>query len=123
MKSMYAATSPAASVNAAPHVSIDDVIKELEHIIQSSVETNTRLGYFAALYLKVTVRVKEGIANGEFENASRMEKFDVLFASRYLDAVKQWHASGKPSAPWEVAFDTTRRFFPLILQHLLLGMN
>lgn len=103
--------------------SIDEVIAELGTIINDSINTNSRAGYFAALYQKVTIRVKEGIANGEFDDNARMEKFDVIFAMRYLEAIKQWKNGTRPTAPWQVAFDTTNRTFPLVLQHLLLGMN
>ena len=52
---------------------IDHVITELEIIIQESIKKNSTLGYFAALYQKVTIRAKEGIENNYFEDCSRME--------------------------------------------------
>lgn len=47
---------------------INEVIQQLEDIIGSAADTGNRLGYFAALYYKVTARVKEGILNNEFED-------------------------------------------------------
>jgi len=46
---------------------IDDVIRQLEGIIARSIREKSRLGFFAALYHKVTIRVREGIAAGQFE--------------------------------------------------------
>ncbi|MDB5087776.1 MAG: hypothetical protein JWR09_1770, partial [Mucilaginibacter sp.] len=69
---------------------IDDVLAQLENIIAESIKTNDRMGYFAALYYKVTASVKEGIAKGQFANGPQMEKFDIVFASRYLDALTAW---------------------------------
>ena len=43
---------------------IDEVIAVLEDIILKSEQTNSPAGYFAALYQKVTIKVKEGIASG-----------------------------------------------------------
>ena len=102
---------------------IDDVLAELENIITEAIQTNNRMGYFAALYYKVTASVKEGIAKGLFENGPQMELFDVLFASRYLDALNAWKNNQPVTASWQVAFDATKNSSPLVLQHLLLGMN
>lgn len=102
---------------------IDEVIQQLEVLIEECMEKRDRIGYFAALYHKVTVRVKEGIANGEFENGSRMEKLDVIFANRYLTAVQQFRNKELPTGSWQAAFGATRKRTTLVLQHLLLGMN
>jgi len=113
-----------AITQAMPATSIDEVISALELIIKDSIETNNRMGYFAALYYKVTNRVKEGIENNEFDEGKRMEQLDVVFANRYLTALEQWKNSDNAiSFSWKVVFDTTKRSSPLVLQHLLLGMN
>jgi hypothetical protein len=103
---------------------IDEVLTQLEKIIADNERSGNRVGYFAALYYKVTARVKDGIAKNEFENGPRMEKLDVLFANRYLDALDQWtHSLSGLSGSWRVALEATRRPSLLVLQHLLLGMN
>ena len=104
-------------------VTIDDILAQLQVIIDLCIKSNSRIGYFAALYHKVTLKVKEGIRNREFEDGIRMEKFDVIFAKRYLDAVTQWNADVEPTPPWLVSFKATVRHSPLLLQHLLLAMN
>ncbi len=45
-----------------PATSIDEVIVQLTAIIEWSKQNDSRIGYFAALYRKVTVQVKKGIA-------------------------------------------------------------
>lgn len=102
---------------------IDGVIQSLIRIIEWTKAHKSRLGYFAALYRKVTVRVKEGIANGEFENGERMERLDVAFANRYLEAFEQYHSQKETTVSWKLAFDTGKRWRPIVLQHLLVGMN
>ena len=69
---------------------IDEVIAQLDDIIARSIRDGSRLGYFAALYRKVTAKVKEGIAQGRFEDGPRMERLDVTFANRYLEAMDQF---------------------------------
>ena len=67
--------------------------------------------------------VKEGIEKGRFDDGPRMEQLDVNFANRYLEAYDQWKNKQPVSGPWKTAFDTEARRQPLVLQHLLLGMN
>ncbi|SIN64427.1 DUF5995 family protein [Chitinophaga niabensis] len=102
---------------------IDEVILQLEQLIEECIDTNSRIGFFASLYYKVTVRVKEGILNNEFEDGARMERLDVFFANRYLEAVQQWKAKKPTSGPWASAFSGTKKPTVILLQQLLLGMN
>ena len=102
---------------------IDQVIAMLDDIIEKSKNTESTLGYFAALYRKVTIKVKEGIANGIFENGPRMERLDVIFANRYLKAYSDYQNSKPVTQSWEVAFKMSTNFWPIVLQHLLIGMN
>ncbi|MFQ5707643.1 MAG: DUF5995 family protein [bacterium] len=106
-----------------PATTIDQVVEELSSIIEQSLGQNSRLGYFPALYRKVTVRAKEGIAAGRFEDAERMQQLDVVFANRYLLALQQLQNGLRPSKSWRVAFEASDSWHLLILQHLLLGMN
>lgn len=102
---------------------IDDVIGALDRIICDSENKSSPLGYFAALYRKVTIKVKEGIENNYFDDGERMEKMDVIFAKRYLDAYNLWIENSKVNKSWQVAFEHSNDFWPIVLQHLLLGMN
>ena len=77
---------------------IDQVIDQLADIIDWSRSHKSRLGYFAMLYRNVTLKVKEGIADGYFGDGQRMERLDVTFAGRYLDAFEQYR-SNQPTKP------------------------
>jgi uncharacterized protein DUF5995 len=106
-----------------PAQNIDEVIVRLTDIIDFSRQEQSRLGYFAALYRKVTISVKQGVLNGRFEDGARMEALDVNFANRYLEAY-EFHRKGETSTDsWQVSFEAARHWRPLILQHLLLGIN
>ncbi len=102
---------------------MDQVIERLDEIIDWAARNNSRAGYFAALYRRVTVKVREGIDDDFFEDGPRLERLDVIFANRYLDAFDQWRGGGKSTAVWRYAFAATNQFWPIVLQHLLLGMN
>lgn len=103
--------------------SIDEVIAILQDIIQESLKEKSTKGYFAVLYLKVTQKVKEGIANGVFEDGPRMEKLDVIFANRYIEAYYLYQNNQPTSKSWEIAFEQSNNYWLIVLQHLLLGMN
>ena len=102
---------------------IDDIIHELDQIIDQSMQNNNRSGYFPALYRKVTIKVKEGIANSTFEDGPRMERLDVIFANRYLQAYNQHSQKELTTQSWEVTFLAANSYWPIVLQHLLMGMN
>ena len=102
---------------------IDDVLEQLDAVIADSRRDDSRLGYFPALYRKVTARVQQGILAGEFEDGPRMERLDVTFANRYLDALALRRRGEAPTKAWDVAFCACDDWSPIVLQHLLLGMN
>jgi hypothetical protein len=106
-----------------PAQTIDEVVVQLDDIIERARRQKSRLGYFAVLYRNVTVKVKEGIAAGSFEDGGRMERLDVAFANRYLEAEAQYRRGERPSLCWLASFEASHKWYPLVLQHLLLGMN
>lgn len=103
--------------------SIDEVIAALDNIIRQSEDNNNSAGYFAALYQKVTIKVKEGIATGFFDDGVRMEQLDVVFAKRYLDAHFAYQKGEVITQSWQRAFKLTTHYRPIVLQHLLMGIN
>ena len=102
---------------------IADVVTALNAIVQQAFDRQSRLGYFAVLYRRVTLAVRDGISNGTFQNGPLMERLDVVFASRYLDALAAYQAGGTASRSWMLAFHGCDDASLLILQQLLSGMN
>src|SRR5258705_13901399 len=79
------------SADFVPARSIDEVISRLDAIIgraiiERAIVERDRLGFFAVLYRTVTAAVRDGIAAGRFEDGPRMERLDIVFANRYLQA-------------------------------------
>lgn len=107
-----------------PASTIAEVISQLDDIVTSSEKNSDRKGYFAALYKQVTIAVAEKIKEKIFfDDNERMEKLDVVFANRYLEAYSHF-TSGKPcSACWQLAFEAAASWRPMVLDHLVLGMN
>ena len=102
---------------------IDEVIARMDEIVADCKSKSSRIGYFAVLYRQVTIRIKNGILNSEFDDNPRMEKLDVLFAKRFIDAYDAFHSGQKPTSSWAHAFEAANSSKHLVLQHLLLGIN
>ena len=105
---------------------LDDVIDALDAVIQWSIGASSRLGYFAAMYKRITIAVRTAVDEGAFEDGPRMERFDVAFANRYFDALNGYfhpREFPKPTRSWQVTFDSAARPEPIILQHMLAGVN
>lgn len=109
---------------------IDQVVEKLEGIVSEAIDKGDRVGYFAALYLMVTKKVREETRKGMkdpkhsyFQNPKRMEDFDVIFANRYLAAYDEFRGQKPSSEVWEVAFEGTRQTSPIVLQQLVAGMD
>ena len=102
---------------------IDEVIDGLDAIIASSIASSDRIGYFAALYRRVTVEVRKGIRSGAFLDGDRMNRLDTRFANRYLDAVEAYRAGRPVSDSWKISLDACKDREPTILQHLYSGLS
>ncbi len=102
---------------------IGEVLDQLDAIVEIARERGTADGFFAALYRRVTAEVEARIARGGFEDGERMARFDVVFASRYVEAWSA-HERGRPlTEAWRVAFGCRDDYWPVVVQHLLVGMN
>ena len=113
-------TAPAQTLPA----TIDQVIARLNGILDDALRQGARIGYFAALYERVTTNVRRALVAGNvFQDNARMERLDVTFADRFLAAWDAHASGGTPTQSWQVAFALLDDPGPLVVQHLLVGMN
>ena len=103
---------------------IEEVIAIMDHIVYGCLQNEDRLGFFASLYRTVTIIVKERCDTGFFEDNDRMRLLDVVFASRYFQALDGYrNQTCEPTQCWAASFEAAQLRKLLTLQHLLLGMN
>jgi len=95
----------------------------MDALIEAAELHSDPLGFFAAMYRGVTLRVREGIHKGRFEDGPRMDRFDAHFARRYLDALAAWRSGGALTRSWRLAFESADTHDLTIIQHLFLGVN
>jgi len=96
---------------------INEVISILDDIILTSEQHQDPLGYFAVLYRKVTLKVKEGIAEGFFDDGPRMEEFDVVFANRYITAYNAYQQQEAITLSWQRAFALSTKYWPIVFTY------
>lgn len=111
-----------------PVDTIADVAGNIDRLLDWSIAAHSTIGYFAALYKRITLAIGEAIDDGVFDDGPRMERLDVAFARRYFEALNAYfypEDHGAPSLPWEVAFVGDQRDDKrsTMLQHMLTGIN
>lgn len=52
-----------------------------------------------------------------------MGKLDIIFASRYIEAYDKYAKGEDPTKSWKITFDNKKKYWPIVLQHLLWGIN
>ncbi len=102
---------------------IDEVILKLDEIIVWAEKNQSPIGYFAALYRRMTIAVNTGIGQGKFENGPRMIHLDIIFAKRYFDAFDNFQKKKPITKSWQLAFEACQTNQITVIQHLLLGIN
>lgn len=115
--------SPALDIRLVRDPTFAASLAALDEVVRDCAARRDPNGYFPAMYRSVTAEVRTRCGLGGFADPVRMERFVATFAARYLDA---WDAArrGEPAClAWQAAFAAARSRKPVILQHLVLGMN
>lgn len=105
---------------------IDDVLRNIERVIDWAKQTGSGIGYFAVLYRRITLAIREAINDGSFVDGARIERLDVAFAKRYFNALNAYFHPDEfdgLTLPWEVAFVGDPDHQAIILQHMMAGLN
>ena len=106
--------------------SIDDVLRSIDQIIDWATDTKSQIGYFAVLYKRTTLAIRDAVNDNVFDDGPRMEALDIAFATRYFNALNAYFHPAKgdgSNLPWTVSFVGGHDGQAIILQHLMAGMN
>jgi hypothetical protein len=108
-----------------PDVSaLDSLIGELQSLVDRTIDEGSRIGYFASLYTRITIAVRQAILAGAFADGAAVARLDAAFARRYLTAVTQHQqVDSRISLPWGVAMRVIDRGNLSIVQHMALAIN
>jgi len=105
-------------------VSIDALITEMEELLVPLEAAGDARRFFHATYLRTTRAVRDAVRSGLFSDPDWVERWDVAFARRYLDALRADTDGAAVPQPWAIAFRAAQDQ-PAVpaLRHVLLGMN
>jgi Family of unknown function (DUF5995) len=105
---------------------VDDVLRNVDQIVDWSINAESHLGYFAVIYKRVTLAIREAINDGQFDDGHRIAQLDVAFAQRYFNALNAYFYPNEYrglTLPWEVAFVGAQDGQTIILQHMMTAFN
>src|ERR1700741_4100575 len=105
---------------------IDDVLRNIEQILDWAKEAKTPIGYFAVLYQRVTLGIRDAINDGKFVDGPRIERLDAGFPKRSFNALNAYFYPDEVEGltlPWKVAFIGDQDHQAIIVQHMLAGLN
>lgn len=102
---------------------LEPVLQRLDAIVAFEQQRDSPMGFFPALYRRMTQAVADGIDSGQFEDPARMAALDIRFARRYFDAYDAIQRNVPPTQAWQAAFSASQNADLIVLQHLLLGIN
>lgn len=105
---------------------VDDVVRNLDRVIDWSIRAQSTIGYFAAIYKRATVAIREALNEGKFNDCPRMEQFDLHFAQRYLNALNAYFHPDEYQGlthPWEVAFVGHADSRATMIQQMMTALN
>jgi len=109
-----------------PADNIDEVVRNLDQIIDWAIREKSTIGYFAVLYKRSTVAIREALNTGLFYDPALLDQFDAVFAKRYFDALNAYfHPDDYDglTLPWEVALVRQDLGQSTMLQHMVAGLN
>ena len=103
---------------------LSELIERMEAVSAELRGAHDPRRFFHDTYLRTTRAVSDEIDAGGFLDGPWVSQWDVVFAELYLDAFAEWQRTGTAVAPWQYAFDVTKREPDAPpLRHVLLGMN
>jgi uncharacterized protein DUF5995 len=102
---------------------IDALVGRMEGLLAPLERRGDPGRFFLATYLRTTRAVAQELGRGGFRDPEWVKRWDVAFATLYLDALEAAEAGRRPPQPWAVAFAAGRRGGLPPLRHVLLGMN
>ena len=100
---------------------IEELIGRMAALLESLQATDDPRRYFHETYQRTTIAVAEELERGGFADPEWVERWDVVFADLYLDALEAALAGREPTRPWATAFGAPAGL--PALRHVLLGMN
>lgn len=103
--------------------SMDEVLQQLDRLLARFREEHNKAGYFAGLYRIVVATFQEATRRGVFTHTETMKRLNAQFSNRYFEALSLYHRGEPPTQAWLRSLQAAQSSSPIVLQHLLMGIN
>ncbi len=105
---------------------LDDAVRGINQVVDWAIKAESHIGYFAALYKRITLAIQDAISEGVFDDGDRIDQLGVVFSQRYFNSLNGYFYPDEyqgPTLPWEVSFVGDRNHKAIMLQHMMAGLN
>jgi hypothetical protein len=105
---------------------LDDAVRGIDQIVDWAIRAESHIGYFAALYKRITVAIQDAINDGVFDDGDRIDQLGIVFSQRYFNSLNAYFYPDEYQGltlPWEVSFVGDQNRNAIMLQHMMAGLN
>ena len=105
---------------------LDDAVRGIDQVVDWAIKAESHIGYFAALYKRITLAIQDAISEGVFDDGDRIDQLGVVFSQRYFNSLNGYFDPDEyqgPTLPWEVSFVGDQNHKAIMLQHMMAGLN
>jgi Family of unknown function (DUF5995) len=105
---------------------IDDAARNIDQVVDWAIKAESHIGYFAALYKRITLAIRDAIKDGVFDDGDRIDQLGVAFSQRYFNSLNAYFYPDEYQGltlPWEVSFVGDQDDQAIMLQHMMAGLN
>ncbi len=105
---------------------LDDSVRGIDQVVDWAIRADSHIGYFAALYKRITLAIQAAIDEGVFEDGDRIDQLGIVFSQRYFNSLNAYFYPDEYQGltlPWGVSFVGDQNHKAIMLQHMMAGLN
>ena len=103
---------------------LDDSVRGIDQVVDWAIKAESHIGYFAALYKRITLAIQDAITEGVFDDGDRIGQLGIVFSQRYFKSLNAYFYPDECQGltlPWEVSFVGDQNHKAIMLQHMMAG--
>jgi hypothetical protein len=105
---------------------LDEAVRGIDQVVDWAIRSESHIGYFAALYKRITLAIQDAISDGVFDDGDRIDQLGIVFSQRYFNSLNAYFYPDEYQGltlPWEVSFVGDQNHNAIMLQHMMAGLN
>jgi hypothetical protein len=105
---------------------LDDSLRGIDQVVDWAIKADSHIGYFAALYKRITLAIQGAINEGVFDDGDRIDQLGIVFSQRYFNSLNAFFYPDECQGltlPWGVSFVGDQSHTAIMLQHMMAGLN